>query len=1317
MMLTTISLSKWMASRWALDPSGRQDVLAGKSTWSQEVCDACEGGFEGSGGDGEGNNRDVQCPNDVYLQNAATVAFLLLEQMIAGKDTTGIAVEMENITVTARLSSSSEEDTTKPNDRRFHDPCAIKFVNVALQSNEEQPTSFFQSIALVLMKLFTRQEILPDWESVLPLGGVQSQSSEEGGYDNEEFESDMIKALSVLDGEGGGGFERRKGRQRQSMKSTTFDRVRNHFPALPSSVCRLISDLLDQPLGTKTSYASLSDVLEDLEQMVKDPDIFLHDSKVPCVKIEFGSRLYGRSAEVSQILDAAMNTSSERETGPLEVVSIGGDSGSGKSFLVRQVRRYLSRRGWIVIHGKFDRMHKSDAFSVVTSSFETFCGRIQQMRNGAIQSDVQYCSRVATAVLDALGPAGVGHLSRLMPGLLQMLGLAANTDSDSSDDRSINGSDLSPTQTSEEAVMSQRRRGYLLCSFIEAISGAGRPVLLFYDDMQWAQSSASDFMRTLLKHLAGRNASRKSIMFVQAFRDNEKGVQVTIHHETSSIETHCSVNITNIKLGGFSKEALNNILPHALRLPRRITYPLSEMIHQKTMGNALFVVEFIKTLESPDKKILTYSLDKRRWIWDADSIAVMTISDSVAGLIVKRLLSVEKSMLDSLILASCFGSQANVSVMALLNGMKRIDDIPQNLDAAVNEGILEKAGPFYMFAHDSIQQSVYELIPSKDRIQLHVDIGLMLISKSGHASRDVVEHIFTFAVSHINFALPHGAVSCTAIGFSPSQHVIFAKLNLTAGQKAVGKSDFALAEVHLKAGISFLPRNSWSDQYELTLQLFNEYTKVLFVRRKLDELRSHVDVILENGKCIGDKIEAHELMISLLTVKGSIQEALVHGASVLESLGFPVPSSLDRETIVGVVKSLSSSTMALTPEHLRSFQVMTEEIPLQAMKILGAFQGLYSILDTNLFLMMSCQMIELTMKHGLCVESAGAFANFGRCLIVLFNDFNAGHRMGELSLAILDILKATNRVSKVCFIVHGFLSIWNKPVQAVAEGFRYAINQGFLSGDYQNTLMSRIVMTRQMFMSGCHLSDLFDNTLQLCRDMIFEKSKNGIFVGFNNTLADLYFYISLIGEGQDKVYFIFNTSCEENETCLREQFHKTGFFHYSQIVYYHRLAKSFWFRDYDTSVKNCEEYWNVGTKRNEKLYDISQTFIWGLSSLILSRRKDEKRMVARGRESLEIMQSWVKGSMWNFENKALLLEAEYNFAMGNLAKAKLLYEQSIKSAHDHKFVHEEALAYELYAIFSIEIGDAIKGNDLLEKSRDLYGLWGAKKKAASMIGL
>lgn len=123
--------------------------------------------------------------------------------------------------------------------------------------------------------------------------------------------------------------------------------------------------------------------------------------------------------------------------------------------------------------------------------------------------------------------------------------------------------------------------------------------------------------------------------------------------------------------------------------------------------------------------------------------------------------------------------------------------------------------------------SRYGLTPKRELIQLHANIGQMLLYKAGRdVSGDTLRKILPFAISHVNMGLPLNAGD-DAISFTPSQQITFAKLNLEVGQKAAkNKLDFSFAEGHLKAGISFLPGNSWAQHYNLTLQLWDEYANV-----------------------------------------------------------------------------------------------------------------------------------------------------------------------------------------------------------------------------------------------------------------------------------------------------------------------------------------------------------------------------------------------------------------------------------------------------------------------------------------------------------
>ena len=632
---------------------------------------------------------------------------------------------------------------------------------------------------------------------------------------------------------------------------STFLQIQNQHPTFPIAVVRLISDLIDSSRNAeednkstnstisnsrsrkrKLLFRSLKDVIEDLKQMVIEPSIFLHDSQDTSAvgKLDFGTILYGRQAEIHRLLQVAKTIENQQLNigGRLEMFSIEGYSGSGKSALVQHVGTYLSiTKGWFFLQAKFDRMRQNDALSVVTSTFENYCRIIHFLKTTECLEDLKYCSKVPGALIKALGHEGIASLSHLIPSLVHVAGTKMGQLAGSREGKSSSSlaSDSKMIHTASDALMSQSRLEYLLLAFAETILSLGRPILLFYDDMQWAELATLEFLSKLVKRLADHSDARKNLLYIQAFRDNEVDGTDPLHVVMSPAISHDSTNFSQIKLCGFDKKELNGVLSEALRLPCRITHPLSEIVHQKTMGNIMFVIEFMKILQDPRKKMLYYSVSKHRWRWDADSIALTSITGNVAGLLMNKLLCIEKNTLDCLIIASCFGSQVNSCVIQNLEGMKGTVNMIENLEAMVVEGLLEKAGPLFMFVHDAIQQTVYEISQENERLQLHIEIGSMLISKSSRAPIDGIEEIFALAVDQINMALQ--LVGDIAMIFTPSQRVTFAKLNLRAGQKDINdKSDFSSAKVHLSAAISFLPGNCWADQYNLTLQIYDEYTNV-----------------------------------------------------------------------------------------------------------------------------------------------------------------------------------------------------------------------------------------------------------------------------------------------------------------------------------------------------------------------------------------------------------------------------------------------------------------------------------------------------------
>ena len=134
------------------------------------------------------------------------------------------------------------------------------------------------------------------------------------------------------------------------------------------------------------------------------------------------------------------------------------------------------------------------------------------------------------------------------------------------------------------------------------------------------------------------------------------------------------------------------------------------------------------------------------------------------------------------------------------------------------------------------------------------------------------------------------------------------------------------------------------------------------------------------------------------------------------------------------------------------------------------------------------------------------------------------------------------------------------------------------------------------------------------------------------------------------------------------------------------------------------------------IYVIIDMFV-GLTACHLARsRANTSESVDRAKISQALKTceqlKWMTGhSEWNFENKHLLLLAECQYTQGDMEKAAATFEASIKSAKEHKFTHELALAFELAGYFYKDRGDETTAINMLKKAHEAYVEWGAIGKA------
>jgi hypothetical protein len=228
---------------------------------------------------------------------------------------------------------------------------------------------------------------------------------------------------------------------------------------------------------------------------------------------------------------------------------------------------------------------------------------------------------------------------------------------------------------------------------------------------------------------------------------------------------------------------------------------------------------------------------------------------------------------------------------------------------------------------------------------------------------------------------------------------------------------------------------------------------------------------------------------------------------------------------------------------------------------------------------------------------------------------------------------------------------------------------------------------------------------------MYNKAENKFGAFFYQCLGDLYVIATLIGEADDEIASRF-FSREECEKSLLQLYSSTKNTSLLQLFYYHRFIQSFASRNFEVALNYCEEYDKIGTGQICRITDVVTSFLSGVTGFVLARKTNKEGCIEIGEQRLLQMQMWTDhGSRWNAENKALLLQAEKYYTDGKLNEAKSAYEASAHSARQHKFLHEEALAYEMYGIFLVETGHMHNGNEMLRKAQSLYIEWVSARKS------
>jgi adenylate cyclase len=469
--------------------------------------------------------------------------------------------------------------------------------------------------------------------------------------------------------------------------------LHDRVSAIPPSIGDIVARLLGKDPVVR--HQSFGEVRTDLRRVAADLSGMRAQVVVPPIDrpVDAGRALIGREAERAKLLQII----DDAKCGRGALVLLSGEAGVGKSYLAHDAQNTARREGFQTLLG---RCYEQEGVPPLSAYIEVLEDAARLMPGPEFRRAIAPSASELAKLLP--------ELHRLFPDLQLPLEL--------------------PPQLRQRFLFTNVREFVTRCSHV-------RPLLIFIDDLQWADESTLQ----LTQHLAHAVAALP-IVIVAAYRDAEIAApppRPTLQNligrvrgqkraalspeaiKTALNDLVCQGTACEIKLRSFDEAGVRGMLATLGRGDP--PPPLVRRFMEQTGGNPLFVAELFRYLKEEGRLFDT----KNRWRRDVE-FGAGDVPESLRIVLERRLQRISDGTREVLKAASVIGRHFELDLLAAVADVDD-DALVSALDEAEQSRLL--SGPSgrqeiaWRFPHDLIRQALAAPMSQLRRQRLHLRIA------------------------------------------------------------------------------------------------------------------------------------------------------------------------------------------------------------------------------------------------------------------------------------------------------------------------------------------------------------------------------------------------------------------------------------------------------------------------------------------------------------------------------------------------------------------------------------------------------------------
>ncbi|HEU0203073.1 MAG TPA: AAA family ATPase [Burkholderiaceae bacterium] len=1042
-------------------------------------------------------------------------------------------------------------------------------------------------------------------------------------------------------------------------------------PTLSDMTMRLLAKSADE------RYQSAQGLLFDIDQCltaVADAAADGADAGKKLRAIELGrrdhtdrlhipSRLYGRETQVAALGAAWARVVASGQT---ELVLVTGAPGSGKSALAHELRGPVAAARGRFIAGKFDQQRRDIPYATLAQALGELIKEVLSESEGRIESQRQRLRR-------ALG-ANARLMTDVIPALEMVMGNQPPVPA------------LPPREAENRFRLTFER-------LVGALAHEEQPLVLFVDDLQWADAASLALLTDLVTLPEIRD-----LLVVAAFADDAQGTDpLSPLLEGARTANVSGGAVSRIALAPLARADLEALVGDTLRLPAEAVAPLAALIGNRTEGNPYFAIQFL--LDLADEGLLRFDSDVAAWRWDLEALRARGHTRNVIDLMAGRLGRLPATAQHALQWAACLGSAIDAGLLAVVLDRPRAQ-AEEDLAEAVRAGLLLQTDGTYRFAHDRVQEAAYALIPEGERAAAHLRIGRLLRARLSPA--EAHQRLFDVVA-----AMNQGA---TLIDDAAERSAL-EKLNVQAGQRAKAAADYASAARFFAQAAALSPTNPWAERHEPTFALFVELVECRYLIGEFEQAKQSLAALFEHARTRTERARAYRLKMDLFNSAGRPNEATAAALEGLQLFGVSFPET---------PPAIETAIREAREEIARRFQGRSIadllDLPQDVDADIRAAMGLLSDAYASIFIarpllspLVAMRLVLLSLQHGNAEESCYGYALYADALAGVFQEVTAAGQFSDLALKLAQRFGSTRVKARVLFNRAVFVQHWREPFAAcrpvLERAFSSALEVGDLLTAGYSALYQLIFATAQ--------GESLDTVLDIAgRHEQFARRPQVAILWSVRVFTQL----ARCLKGETRGLSSLDDASFKEADCLAvfaRSNSQAGLFHRHVV----RQVTAFFAGEHGAALEFAHAAGDiVKLMLGHPLVPAHHLFHL-LARAALYRQAspaEQERTRALFRAKLPLLEHWAEHCPQNYRSRCALAGAEFARIEGRDAEAQRIYEQAIDAAHENGTPQMEALACELAARFYAERELHTAAEAYLLRARAAYARWGAAAKVRQL---